>query len=163
MKKPALPPDETLRLAALHSLGVLDSPREQRFDSYVAFAAKEFGVKTAAISLIEAHRQWFKASIGLDACETSRDVSFCTRTILQATPFVIEDASQDERFADNPLVTGAPFIRFYAGAPLLLPSGFAVGALCLIDTIPRRLTAVQLETLTTLSRLVVDMLLEKPD
>jgi len=161
MQKPELPPDEILRLEALHALAVLDSPREQRFDRYVAFAAKEFSVRIAAISLIEARRQWFKAIVGLDACETSRDVSFCTHTILQTTPFVIEDASQDQRFANNPLVTGAPFIRFYAGAPLVLPSGHAVGALCLIDTVPRQLTAVQLETLTTLSRLIVDMFLEK--
>jgi len=149
------PADEAERLAALHSLLILDTPPEQRFDRIAAFAASEFDVPIVLLTLLDTRRQWFKARIGLDACETARDISFCGHAILQADIMVVPDALQDPRFADNPLVTGAPRIRFYAGAPLQLPSGQRLGTLCLIDRRPRTLDPLDLGILATLRDLAV--------
>ena len=149
------PADEAERLAALHSLLILDTPPEQRFDRIAAFAASEFYVPIVLLTLLDTRRQWFKARIGLDACETARDISFCGHAILQADIMVVPDALQDPRFADNPLVTGAPRIRFYAGAPLQLPSGQRLGTLCLIDRRPRTLDPLDLGILATLRDLAV--------
>lgn len=154
MKEPIVPIDEKQRLEALHALGALDSVQEPRFRKYVDFAAREFGVPVAAISLIDRQRQVFKASIGLNICETPRAASFCGHAILEKSAFVIENALQDRRFADNPLVTGAPFIRFYAGAPLVLASGYAIGSLCLIDFKPRELGETPRQILTVLADLI---------
>jgi GAF domain-containing protein len=155
MQAPALPDNEAERLAALYALLILDTPPEQRFDKIVDFAASEFDVPIALISLIDRERQWFKASIGLDVCETGRDISFCGHAILARDIMVVPDALEDPRFADNPLVTGEPGIRFYAGAPLVLPSGAALGTLCLIDRRPRTLDAMELGILATLRDLAV--------
>jgi GAF domain-containing protein len=155
MQAPALPDNEAERLAALYALLILDTPPEQRFDKIVDFAAREFDVPIALISLIDRERQWFKASIGLDVCETGRDISFCGHAILARDIMVVPDALEDPRFADNPLVTGEPGIRFYAGAPLVLPSGAALGTLCLIDRRPRTLDAMELGILATLRDLAV--------
>jgi GAF domain-containing protein len=155
MQAPALPDNEAERLAALYALLILDTPPEQRFDKIVAFAASEFDVPIALISLIDRERQWFKANVGLPACETARDISFCGHAILQPEVMVVPDALLDERFADNPLVTGETGIRFYAGAPLILPSGAALGTLCLIDRRPRTLDAMELGILATLRDLAV--------
>jgi GAF domain-containing protein len=155
MQAPALPDNETERLAALYALLILDTPPEQRFDKIVDFAASEFDVPIALLSLIDRERQWFKASIGLDVCETGRDISFCGHAILARDIMVVPDALEDPRFADNPLVTGEPGIRFYAGAPLVLPSGAALGTLCLIDRRPRTLDAMELGILATLRDLAV--------
>lgn len=149
------PADEAERLAALHALLILDTPPEQRFDRIAAFAASEFDVPIVLLTLLDTRRQWFKARIGLDACETARDISFCGHAILQADIMVVPDALQDPRFADNPLVTGAPRIRFYAGAPLQLPSGQRLGTLCLIDRRPRTLDPLDLGILATLRDLAV--------
>lgn len=150
-----IPPNETERLAALRALLILDTPPEQRYDKIVQFAAREFDVPTAVISLSDERRQWFKASVGMNACEATRATSFCGHAIMQAEILVVEDALADPRFADNPLVTCAAPVRFYAGAPLLLPSGLALGTLCLIDQVPRRFDAVELAILSTLRDLVV--------
>jgi len=109
----------------------------------------------ALISLIDERRQWFKARVGLDVCETSREISFCGHAIVQSELFEVLDAALDPRFADNPLVTGAPFIRFYIGAPLALPGGATVGTLCLIDTKPRHFDMLDRSILGTLRDLVV--------
>lgn len=154
-----LPSDEPQRLAALRALLILDTPPEQRFDRIVGFAATEFDMPIALISLVDADRQWFKARTGLQACETARDISFCGHAIVGAALFVIEDACADPRFADNPLVTGEPFVRFYAGAPLQLPSGARVGTLCLMDTRPRTLDGDERAILAVLRDLVVEELL----
>ncbi|MDP3356526.1 MAG: ATP-binding protein [Polaromonas sp.] len=138
MLEPLNPLDETARLAELLDLRLLDSPPEERFDRLTRLAIKLFGVKTALVSLIDHERQWFKSRQGLDAPETPRNISFCGHAILNDGPFVIEDASSDARFADNPLVTGGPCIRFYAGMPLRGPNGFKVGTFCLIDPVARR-------------------------
>jgi GAF domain-containing protein len=133
MTPPPLPPNEADRLAALRQLLILDTPPEERFDRITAFAQREFGVPTVLISMVDGERQWFKSKVGLAACETPRSISFCGHAILQEDVMVVADARTDARFSDNPLVTGEPFIRFYAGAPLVLPSGHAVGTLCLIS------------------------------
>jgi GAF domain-containing protein len=150
-----IPDNDNERLAALHALRILDTPSEQRFDRIVEFTAREFDVPIALISLLDRERQWFKARIGFDVCETARGISFCGHAIGSADTLLIPDARMDERFIDNPLVTGEPFIRFYAGAPLRLRSGHAIGTLCLIDTRARMLDAIELSILSTLRDLVV--------
>lgn len=155
MLTPQTPANEKERLAALYELLLLDTPPEKRFDTIVEFAASEFDVPICLITLLDHDRQWFKARVGLDACSTARDVSFCGHAILQPDIMVVPDAATDARFADNPLVTSAPLIRFYAGAPLTMPSGHALGTLCIIDTKPRTLDAVELAILSTLRDLLV--------
>ena len=162
MIPPALPDDESDRLDALRQLLILDTEPEERFDRIVAFAASEFDMPIALISLIDAERQWFKARVGLDVCSTSRDVSFCghaIHAIHARQALVIEDALLDRRFFDNPLVTGEPRIRFYAGMPLhVAGSASAIGTLCLIDRRPRTLDAVERAIFATLRDLVVEQL-----
>lgn len=153
-----IPDNETDRLAALRALLILDTPPEERFDRIVGFAAAEFDMPIVLISLIDSDRQWFKASHGLDACQTPRDISFCGHAILQPDVFVIPDAHADPRFADNPLVTGPPHVCFYAGAPLRLASGHAIGTLCLIDSQPRAIDDVELAILASLRDLLVEEL-----
>ncbi len=154
-----LPVNESLRLKALQDLAILDSPREQSFDDVALAAMHLCNVPIAVVSLVDKERQWFKSCLGLDATETSRDLAFCAHAIL--TPddvLVVEDATKDRRFFDNDLVTGPPFIRFYAGAPLINAEGFALGTLCVIDSKPRQLDAEQLNVLKALARQVVQLL-----
>lgn len=150
-----IPDNEAARLTALYELLILDTPPEERFDKIVAFAADEFAVPIATITLVDVKRQWFKARVGTEVCETGRDESFCSHAILEPDIMVVPDALLDPRFADNPLVTDAPHIRFYAGAPLCMPSGLRLGTLCLIDRVPRSLDAMELGILSTLRDLVV--------
>jgi GAF domain-containing protein len=158
-----LPHDENQRLKSLHDLLILDTPPEQRFDRISAFAAKEFDMPMAMVSLVDQNRQWFKSKIGLDACETARDVSFCGHVVAQSEPLVIPDALDDPRFADNPLVTGPPFVRFYAGAGLRLPCGQVVGTLCVLDQSPRSFDRLDLAILCGLRDLVVAELLRREE
>jgi diguanylate cyclase (GGDEF)-like protein len=137
MDKPQQPENEQRRLQTLHSLKVLDTAPEERFDRLTRLAKHVFDVPVALVSLVDENRQWFKSSQGLDARETPRDISFCGHAILGDSCFIIEDASEDTRFADNPLVTGPPFIRFYAGYPISYLDGSKLGTLCLIDQQPR--------------------------
>ena len=137
MKAPEIPSEEIERQAALERTGLLDTEPEERFDRYTRMARKAFRVPIALVSLVDKNRQWFKSCQGLDALETSRDVSFCGHAILDSGLLIIEDTMEDPRFADNPLVTEAPNIRFYAGAPLHNSEGFRLGTLCLIDATPR--------------------------
>jgi GAF domain-containing protein len=154
MKAPAFPVNEEERIKDLHDLLILDTKPEHRFDIITAYAKSRFGVEIALISLVDSNRQWFKSACGLNARETSREISFCGHAILQDAVLVVQDARQDERFFDNPLVTGAPFIRFYAGAPLKLSSGYAVGTLCLIDSMVNRLEPEELDHLVVLAHMV---------
>ncbi len=124
---------EQQRLAALKEYGVEEALAEPGFDRLVQLAANVFKVPIALVSLVEAERQLFAARVGLDVCETSRDVSFCAHAIRREDIMVVPDATKDARFQDNALVTGEPHIRFYAGAPLRAPSGAAIGTLCVID------------------------------
>ena len=134
-----LPEDEEARLAALNELEILDSAPEERFDRIVRIASEAFDVPIALVSLVDRDRQWFKSCIGLDVKETPRDMAFCAHAILEDEVLIVPDAFLDPRFADNPLVTGEPHVRFYAGCPLKLPDGNFMGTLCLIDTQPRQL------------------------
>ncbi|WP_194723367.1 GAF domain-containing protein [Noviherbaspirillum malthae] len=163
MQSAPIPADEQQRLEALRALLILDTPPEERFDRIVEFAAAEFDVPIALISLIDENRQWFKARTGLGVCETPRDISFCGHAIHCDKVLVVPDARVDERFVDNPLVLGEPYIRFYAGAPLIMPDGQAIGTLCLIDTRVRRLDATDLSILSSLRDLAVAELLAPGD
>ena len=155
MKAAPLPQNEDERLAELLSYDVLDTEAEQLFDDLTALASQICETPIALISLIDPDRQWFKSRVGLDAEETSREIAFCSHAILQEEVFEISNATLDPRFHDNPLVTGAPDIRFYAGAPLITPSGHAIGTLCAIDRKPKTLTEAQRASLQTLSKSVV--------
>ena len=154
-----LPPNETERLDALRGYAVLDSQAEQAYDDITRLAAFICGTPIALISLVDEDRQWFKSRVGLQASQTPREESFCAHAILQPDDvLVVEDASKDPRFSKNPLVTGEPGIRFYAGAPMVSDSGAALGSVCVIDRVPRKMEPVKLEALKALSRLVVAQL-----
>ena len=153
---PALRPvDEAARLATLRRYGILDTPPERGFDDLAALAAQICRTPVALVSLVDAGRAWFKARVGIDAAEAPRDVAFCSHAILQRDLFVVGDTLSDARFSLNPLVTGAPKVRFYAGAPLVSPGGDALGTLCVIDRVPRELLPEQVSALMALSREVV--------
>lgn len=155
MKIAPIPVNEAERLAALRRYGILDTPAEDEFDDFTFLAAQICGTPIALVSLVDAERQWFKSRVGLDAAETPRDISFCGHAIHGRELFEVPDTVDDERFRDNPLVTGAPSIRFYAGTPLTTPGGFNIGTLCVIDRVPRRLTPEQRDSMTRLSRQAV--------
>lgn len=157
MNAPPIPADEATRLDELHRLRVLDSSPEEGFDRIVRLASRLLGTPIALISLVDEHRQWFKAKVGLEAAETPREHAFCAHAINEHGVFVVPDATLDPRFAQNPLVTGEPKIRFYAGAPLRTESG-ALGTLCVIDRAPRTLTADEARVLEDLSATIVDQL-----
>jgi PAS domain S-box-containing protein len=151
-----LPPNEAERLRALHELRVLEAPEVTALDMLCGIARERFGTSVAFVSLLDRDTQVFKGRCGLDLDGTSRDIAFCTHTILEDEIFVVEDASGDPRFAENPLVTGAPFLRFYAGAPLILRSGIRVGALCVMDAAPRRFSRQDREALARMACLAVN-------
>ena len=154
-----LPADEIGRLAELDRYQILDTPEEHTFNHITALASRIFDAPMALVTLVAEERQWFKSKVGLSACETSRDVAFCTYAILGDDVLVVPDALQDPRFRGNALVTGPPDIRFYAGAPLITPSGHKLGTLCVIDTAPRSCFGGKDErTLSDLSALVMDQL-----
>jgi len=152
------PVDESARLEALRGYGILDTPPEALYEEITKLAAHVCGVPASAISLIDEDRQWFKAIFGMDAEESPRDVAFCAHTILEDDVMVVEDATTDRRFADNPFVLSDPQIRFYAGAPLVTSEGHALGALCVIDTQPRQLSPEQVDALRMLGRQVMTQL-----
>jgi PAS domain S-box-containing protein len=158
VKAPAFPPSEAARLAELRSYEVLDTESEAAFDAIAKLAARILDVPIALVSLVDDDRQWFKARHGLEAAETGRDVSFCGHVVADDALLVVNDALDDARFADNPLVTGDPRVRFYAGAPLRTPGGFVLGTLCAIDHEPRTLSTKDRETLEMLASLAVDQL-----
>lgn len=137
MKSPELPQNEQERLSELHRLRILDTQSEQRFDQLTSLTKFTFGVDIVLVSLVDENRQWFKSCQGLDVRQTERSISFCGHAINESQVMVISDAKKDARFAGNPLVTGPPYIRFYAGAQLRSPEGLALGTLCLIDPEPR--------------------------
>ena len=154
--------NETLRLEALLDCDILDTEPEQAYDDLVQLASQICQTPIALVSLVDERRQWFKARIGLSATQTPRQVAFCAHAIkLPNRVLLVEDTHDDERFRDNPLVTGDPRIRFYAGAPLLAPNGQPLGTICVIDTVPRKPDVTQLNALQALSRLASTLLGER--
>lgn len=153
MQAPEKPANEATRLDTLRALNILDSSPEERFDRLTRLAKRLFGVPIALVSLVDEDRQWFKSCQGLDASETSRDISFCGHAILGEDVFLVPDAALDKRFHDNPLVVNEPHIRFYAGCPLNVQNGSKVGTLCLIDRQPRDFNEEDLTLLRDLTRM----------
>jgi GAF domain-containing protein len=153
-----MPSNEKRRLHVLWQYEVLDTVPEEVFDNLTELAARICEAPIALISLVDEDRQWFKAKVGTDVNETSRDISFCSHAITQLDLFIVPDATRDNRFANNPLVTSEPKIRFYAGAPLVTPDGYALGTLCVLDKVPRQLRPDQKQALLILARHVVSQL-----
>ncbi len=153
-----LPSNEGKRLAALRHFEILDSEPEQSYDDLTYIASVICQMPIVLVSLIDEHRHWFKSKVGLAVSETSRETSFCAHAILRNEVMVVPDAHLDERFQDNPLVLGDPNIRFYAGAPLYSNEGFALGTLCVIDSVPRTLSEQQVKGLEALARQVSSLI-----
>jgi signal transduction histidine kinase len=153
---PPIPANEAERQAELDLLGILDTLPEEEFDNLTKLAAQICGTPISLVSLIDINRQWFKSKQGLDATETSREFSFCAHAINNPYEvFIVQDSRQDQRFANNPLVTGHPNVVFYAGVPLVTKSGNALGSFCVIDNEPRTLNPGQIESLRALAKQVV--------
>jgi PAS domain S-box-containing protein len=153
-----MPADEAARLTSLHGYEILDTPPEQVFEDLVRLASTVSGMPVALISFLDAERQWFKARLGLDLHETPRELSFCSHALLEEAVFVVEDASRDPRFADNPYVTGGPRIRFYAGAPIRTHDGHSLGTVCVLGQGPSSFRPEQRLALSQLAALVADQL-----
>ncbi len=158
MKPAEIPENEDLRLEALLRYDILDTPSERPYEDLVNLAATICNKPIALVSLVDDHRQWFKAKFGLEACETPKEVAFCAHALLQKDVLVIENAREDARFADNPLVVGEPHVIFYAGAPLITPDGHGLGTLCVIDNKPGSINDEQKQALKTLANQVVSLL-----
>lgn len=158
-----LPHNEKQRLKSLRDLVILDTAPEERFDRISAFAAKEFDVPIALVSLVDQDRQWSKSNFGLLESETPRELSFCGHAVAQSTPLVVNDALADPRFANIPMVAGKPFVRFYAGAGLRLPYGQIVGTLCVMDRRPREFDRLDVAVLCGLRDLVVEELFRREE
>ncbi len=158
MIHPPVPADERERLQTLRDLDLLDTMPEERFDRITRIARQLFSVPIALVSLVDEDRQWFKSRQGLDAKQTPRDISFCGHAIIDKQALIVQDALDDERFADNPLVCDAPNIRFYAGCPIAAPNGHRIGTLCLIDQEPRSFSDEDSARLRELAMMVEDEL-----
>jgi diguanylate cyclase (GGDEF)-like protein len=154
MKPPKIPDNEAARMQALHDLNILDTPIQENFERITRITQALFNVPIVSFTLIDSQRQWFKSMQGLDVCETSREVSFCAHVINQDELFVINDALEDPRFADNPLVTRDPKIRFYAGYPVRSADGLRIGSLCIIDKKPRFFTDNELASLKDMAAMI---------
>jgi GAF domain-containing protein len=153
-----VPNSEPKRVKVLWQYDILDTIPEEVFDDLTELAARICEAPIALISLVDERRQWFKAKVGTTVQETARDISFCAHAITQTGLFIVPDATKDKRFSKNPLVTSDPKIRFYAGAPLITPDGYALGTLCVLDKVPRELRPDQQQALQILARHVVDQL-----
>lgn len=150
-----VPLSEASRLASLEAYDILDTAIDEIFERTTRLASAILKCPIALISFVDRDRQWFKSHLGLEACETPRSASFCAHAILSDDILVVEDATMDERFCDNPLVIGDPKIRFYAGAPLITPDGYKLGTLCAIDRVPRKITSAEMGALKDLAAVVI--------
>jgi GAF domain-containing protein len=146
-----LPPDEQGRLKKVISLGLLDTKPEERFDAITKAAVEQLHVPIATVTIVDEKREWYKSCQGLDMTEAPREVSFCAHAMLSSEIFIVEDTLKDERFKDNPMVTGYPHIRFYAGVSLHSQEGIAIGVFCIKDTKPRTLSPAEIATLMELA------------
>ncbi len=160
MQKPPIPSDESSRIRSLQKLNILGTDPEEKFDLITQLSSQVFNVPISLISLVDSERQWFKSKHGLEVEQTSRNTSFCAHAIAKPISdgceqiiFEIEDAQKDERFKNNPLVLGEPFIRFYAGFVLMSRDNYKLGTLCIIDKIPRRLSGFEKESFYNLGML----------
>ena len=160
MKPPEIPENDDQRLDTLHSLNILDTPAEERFDRLTRLAKRLFDVPISLITLVDRERQWFKSNQGLDITETSRDISFCGHTILGDVPFIINDTTKDDRFVDNPFVINNPNVRFYAGHPLHYLKDSTIGTLCIMDNRPRNFDEDDIRLLKDLAVLAERELME---
>lgn len=159
MAEPPRSENEEARLLALDGLSILDTPEERSFDAITRVAADHYDCAVSLVTFVDAHRQWFKACYGWDTRQTGRDLSFCAYAILDSTTMIVHDAREDERFRDNALVTGSPYIRFYAGVPLTTSDGYNLGTLCVIDDKPRfDIRAENLGVLEDLAEVIVEKL-----
>ncbi|RYD81234.1 MAG: GAF domain-containing protein [Sphingobacteriales bacterium] len=154
----ALPADEYLRLQDLRSYDILDSAAESDFDELVELAGQICNTPISLITLLDENRQWFKAKKGMEDSSTSRDVAFCAHAILQNDVMVVEDTTRDERFENNPFVTGEDHVRFYAGAPIVSPAGHKLGTICIIDKVPKKLSPKEERALTLISKQITKLL-----
>ncbi|CAJ0737913.1 hypothetical protein R16034_00893 [Ralstonia edaphis] len=154
---------ESERVEAVLACGILDTADDPKFDRLTRLACHALGVPMALVSIVDDRRQWFKSRHGLDTRETPRKWAFCNYAILGAEPFIVEDAAADPTFADNPLVTGHPFIRFYAGAPLVDRAGYALGTLCVLDVVPRQIDAAQIAVLQDLAHFCSHIITSQAD
>lgn len=152
MTTPASTIDEEARISALQRYSILDTLPEQIYDDVTALASLICGTPMALVSLVDTDRQWFKAAVGIEAKETPRSVSFCAHTLGTRTTLIVRDAQEDPRFKDNPMVTGDPNVRFYAGAPIIEPNGHVLGTVCVIDSKPHAITPIQIAALEALAR-----------
>ena len=158
MNAPMLQKDDASRVAALEKYAILDTDPEQVFDDLTLLASFICQTPIALISLVDEKRQWFKSRLGITDSQTPREIAFCSTAIQQSDLFIVPDALEDDRFRDNPLVVSEPHIRFYAGAPLINEDGYALGTLCVVDRLPRKLDSEQQDALKALSRLVLGQL-----
>ena len=154
MQEPGFPVNEAYRLSTLRGLNLLDTPAEERFDRLARMAQRLFNVPIVLIVLIDSDRQWFKSAIGVDVQETPRSVAICGHTILEDQTLVVNDTHLDHRFVDNPLVTGAPHVRFYAGRPINAANGESVGTLCIADDRPRQFSQTDISLMNDLVELI---------
>ena len=158
MQSAALPTNEDERLKKVMDLGLLDSAPEERFDIITREAMTAFNVPISTITIMDKNREWYKSCQGLDVKEAPREISFCAHAMLSRDMFVVEDTLSDERFKDNPMVTGKPYIRFYAGVALYSPDGINIGVFCIKDTKPRKLSTEEISLLMNFaSRAEIEM------
>lgn len=155
MLRANIPVNEEARLKKLYDYAILDTAPESTFDRLTLLASRTFNVPIAAISLIDSNRQWFKSAVGIDASEMPRDVAFCSYPVANGQSLVVADSTHDIRFARNPLVVGAPHVRFYAGVPLRTPDGYIIGTLCIADNQPRNFSSQDLAQLESLAATVI--------